>query len=217
MTDPSALSRPARAAGLVLLGIAGLALVIGGVTALTSGDDSEDAAAPTNQPPAATAPPSATESDGPKPTAPSENESARPSPSESRPNGQGNGGNGGQDDGDESDGSAADQQAGNGGDGQRAHSDVPLRVYNNSTIRGLADNAASDFRGAGWNVTQVGNYGSGTIPESTAYFRPGTSEEAAAKQLAFNFGLRAEPRFDGIKDSGSGVIVIVTSNYEGEK
>jgi hypothetical protein len=87
-------------------------------------------------------------------------------------------------------------------------------VYNNSTIHGLAASAAADFRAAGWNVADVSNYSAGIIPVTTAYYRPGTDEETAAKALAAEFGMRAEARFDGIKDSSPGVIVIVTNNYK---
>jgi microcystin degradation protein MlrC len=90
---------------------------------------------------------------------------------------------------------------------------VTVRVYNNSLIEHLAARAADDFRKAGWNVTEVKGYPYGTIPETTAYYRPGTDEEAAAKQLAQAFGFKAEPRFEGIKDASPGVIVIVTKDY----
>jgi hypothetical protein len=89
-----------------------------------------------------------------------------------------------------------------------------VRVYNNSTIHGLAATAAEDFRASGWNVAEVSNYSAGIIPVTTAYYRPGTDEETAAKALAAEFGLRAEARFDGIKESSPGVIVIVTNNYK---
>jgi hypothetical protein len=92
---------------------------------------------------------------------------------------------------------------------------APLRVYNNSTIPGLAAKAAADFRAAGWPVEAVGNYSSGIIPTSTVYFRPGTDEEAAARQLGAEFGLRVEPRFAGLAGATPGLIVIVTNDYHG--
>lgn len=91
---------------------------------------------------------------------------------------------------------------------------APLRVYNNSTIPGLAATAAANFRAAGWPVEAVGNYPSGIIPTSTVYFRPGTGEEAAARQLGAEFGLRVEPRFAGLDAAPSGLIVIVTNDYQ---
>ena len=57
---------------------------------------------------------------------------------------------------------------------------APVRVYNNSTITGLAARAAEDFRADGWQVAQVANYPSGVIATSTVYYRPGTAEQSAA-------------------------------------
>jgi hypothetical protein len=90
-----------------------------------------------------------------------------------------------------------------------------LRVYNNSTIRGLAARAAEDFRSEGWRVVEVGNYSRGTIPTSTVYYQRETGQRAAAETLGREFGLRVEPRFAGIRDASPGLIVIVTRDYGG--
>jgi hypothetical protein len=90
----------------------------------------------------------------------------------------------------------------------------PLRVYNNSTIAGLAAKGAEDFRRAGWTVTESRNYSDGVIPTTTVYYRPGTGEQAAAERLAAEFGMRAEPRFAGIQDATPGLIVILTKDYK---
>ncbi|MGH3911796.1 MAG: LytR C-terminal domain-containing protein [Pseudonocardiaceae bacterium] len=87
------------------------------------------------------------------------------------------------------------------------------RVYNNSTIRGLAARAADDLNAAGWTVIEVANYSGGRIPTSTVYYREGTDERATAEAIGAEFGLRVEPRFDGIADARPGVIVIVTNDY----
>ena len=87
-------------------------------------------------------------------------------------------------------------------------------MYNNSTIKGLAESAAADFRAAGWPVTEVGNYPSGILPTSTVYFRPGTGEEASARRLGAEFGLRVEPRFPGLQQAKPGLIVIVTRDFQ---
>jgi hypothetical protein len=188
----SGLSRPMKAAGVALIGVAVIAAVIGVVSLSGGGQNqagpssSTSAPAPTTHPaspPPSTPPPSST-TPPPTSTATSPPPSSTPGPSEP---GKG------------------DQQASNKW--------VTVRVFNNSTIKGLAARAADDFRAQGWNVTDVSNYSQGIIPETTAYFRPGTDEEAAAKQLAAEFGLRAEPRFQGIADATPGVIVIVTNNY----
>jgi hypothetical protein len=86
-------------------------------------------------------------------------------------------------------------------------------VYNNSTIAGLAAEAADDFRRNGWQVTEVANYPNARIPTSTVYYRPGTGEEAAARRLGARFNLRVEPRFEGIAGASPGLIVIVTNDY----
>ena len=90
---------------------------------------------------------------------------------------------------------------------------VPVRVYNNSTITGLAARAAEDFRRAGWPIDEVGNYPHGVIPTTTVYYRPGTDEEAPARALAQQFGMRVNPRFEGMQDATPGIIVIVTNDY----
>jgi hypothetical protein len=102
--------------------------------------------------------------------------------------------------------------AGGGGGGTSA-ARAPVRVYNNSTIQGLATRAAQDFRQAGWPVEEVANYPHGIIPTSTVYYRPGTNEEAAAKALGEQFRLRVQPRFEGLQDASPGLIVIVTNDY----
>lgn len=91
---------------------------------------------------------------------------------------------------------------------------APVRVYNNSTISGLATTAAADFRNAGWTVEEVANYPSGIIPTSTAYYTAGTGEQQAAQNLGAAFGLRVEPRFSGLSNATPGLIVIVTNDYK---
>ncbi|MFF5989835.1 LytR C-terminal domain-containing protein [Prauserella flavalba] len=210
------LSRPMRAAGLGLLAVALVAALVGGITLLTGNGESDETAQPTTS----RAQPSPTGGNGTSRPGPTSGQ-ASPSTTTGQPSAPGSatsrpgdtpvpGGNGDGDQGDGTDGgqSGDDQQAG-------VQQSVGVRVYNNSNIKGLASEAADDFRAQGWNVVQVANYPSGIIPTSTAYYRPGTGEEEAARALAAAFGLRVEPRFDGIKDSSAGVIVIVTMDYQG--
>jgi hypothetical protein len=189
----SGLSRPLKAAGLLLVGVAIVAAVIGGVTALNAGGADNTAASPTSTPsstpggrapgPASSSAPGTSPSASPpRPASPSATSAPGPAPTP-------------------------------GGD-QTPAKWVVLRVYNNSTIHGLAARAGDDLRTAGWNVVEVSNYPSGIIPVTTAFYRPGTDEEAAAKALAAEFGMRAEPRFAGIQQASPGVIVIVTNNYQ---
>jgi hypothetical protein len=182
-----------RVAGFGLLAIAILAAVIGLIT-LFGGNKPENLAGETTTtpppPPASTPagpPPSATT----QPPAPASPPPTTPSPPAS-----------------------SSTAAGPGQSGGQVGHVQPVRVYNNSTIKGLADQAALDIRTAGWNVVQVDNYSQGVIPTTTVYFRPGTEEEAEAKRLAEVLGLRAEPRFQGIEASEPGIIVIVTREYQ---
>ncbi|EWM14364.1 LytR C-terminal domain-containing protein, partial [Kutzneria sp. 744] len=105
---------------------------------------------------------------------------------------------------------------GGGGGGGNPQS-VPVRVYNNGTIAGMAQQAASDFRAAGYSVPTVGNYSQGIIATTTVYFRPGTDEEAEANAMAKAFHMRSMPRFDGIQAADPGVIVIITDDYSPPK
>lgn len=96
----------------------------------------------------------------------------------------------------------------------RAVAKMPVRVYNNSTIKGLAARAADDLRAKGWPVESVANYSQGVIPTSTVYYRPGTGEESSAQALGKSVGARVEPRFAGLNDASPGLILIVTNDYK---
>ncbi|MFI7117095.1 LytR C-terminal domain-containing protein [Amycolatopsis sp. NPDC049868] len=199
----SGLSRPMKAAGLALVGVAVIAAVIGGITLTSGGGDSDTATPPGTTP---TSSDGATQPSSPAPSSPSAStppasSSAPPSsaPASSAPPASQPGQTG--------------QPGQPGGDQQASHKWVTVRVYNNSTIQGLAEQAAKDFRASGWNVSEVKGY-PGRLPETVAYYRPGTDEEAAAKALALEFGFRAEPRFKEIENIGPGVIVILTKDYK---
>jgi len=180
-------ARPARIAGIVLLVVAGIALVMGIVSLLPLGGGSNEAGATTTT----TAPPATTSSSAPaKPTtttpAPTTTTSAPPAGTTTT--------------------SPAQPPANN-------PQSVPLRVYNNGTIQGLAQQAADQFTAAGWHVASVGPYSQGIIATTTVYYRPGTDEEAAANALGQAFHMRVMPRFDGIESASAGVIVIITNDY----
>jgi hypothetical protein len=205
---PSGSSRR-RIAGLALVGVGVIAAIIG-LASLTlgGGGDGGSAAAP----PSAGAPPSGEPgagapsaapptSSGPItiPTFPSTTANVAAPPTTEAPPA-----------------APADSGTGQGGSGGGGGTDVakgPIRVYNNSTITGLAADAAGDFRARGWDVGDVANYPFGIIPTTTVYYRPGTDEQAIAEQLGQEFGLRVNPRFDGLKDASPGVIVIVTNDF----
>ncbi|MFI5780981.1 LytR C-terminal domain-containing protein [Nocardia sp. NPDC051570] len=89
---------------------------------------------------------------------------------------------------------------------------IPVRVLNNGTIAGLAARTGNELSAAGWNVTETANYPNGAIPKTTVYYGNSPQEQAAARAVAAELGVSAEPRFAGIADAPPGIIVIVTGN-----
>ncbi|WP_434451429.1 LytR C-terminal domain-containing protein [Lentzea sp. E54] len=198
MTSPESASpsRPAKAAGFALLGVAAVALVIGVISLFGGDSDAPPVAEGTSTaPPAQTTtseqPPASTPSSTPSSAPPAVTTTATPSAPAS---------------------SAAVPPPPVTPPGVAK---VPVRVYNNSTVVGLASTASDDVRANGWTVAETGNYSSGTIPTTTVYFRPGTDEEASARELAAVLRARVEPRFDGIQSAAAGIILIVTNDYQG--
>ncbi|MEU3274641.1 LytR C-terminal domain-containing protein [Saccharomonospora sp. NPDC006951] len=199
------LSRPMRAAGLGLLAVAVVAAVIGGVTLVGNGSPSDERAEPT------ASQTSTSGTDG-RQGSPSESQGAPPEPSESsQPSAPSSAPASPSPSGEPS----RPPQGEPGEDKPASVKSVAVRVYNNSTIKGLAHDAAGDFTAQGWNVVETANYSAGVIPTTTVYFRQGTDEERAARELADQFGMRVEPRFEGIAKSSPGLIVIVTKDFEG--
>jgi hypothetical protein len=194
--DPSP-ARPLRVAGLALLGVAAVSLVIG-LVSVFGGDGNGQADDATGTPSAtasSTPAPETTETSGTTGTTTGSSAPATSS-SPSAPPGTGSVPPGGD---------------GNGEPGKTQQ----VRVFNNSTVGGLAGRAADELRESGWTVAQVGNYSGGVIPTTTVYYRAGTPEQSAAELLADEFGMRVEPRFEGISDFGPGLVVIVTGDYQG--
>jgi cytoskeletal protein RodZ len=186
-------ARPARIAGIVLLAVAAIALVMGVISLLpSSGNQANN---PSTTPPPATT----TSTSGPaKPTT----TTPAPTTTTSKPAATTT-----------TSTTTAQQQPGGGGNPQSE----PVRVYNNGTIPHLAEQAANDFRSAGYTVPTVGNYSQGIIATTTVYYRPGTAEEAEANAMAQAFHMRSMPRFDGIQSADPGVIVIITDDYNPPK
>jgi hypothetical protein len=188
---------PLKLAGYALLAVAAIAAVVGLIT-LAAGSSGAATPDQTSQaaPPSSQAPPSPVLPPAAPPAGPSNGLAAPPSTAPALPGA----------------GLPADDISDKKGAASVAK--APLRVYNNSLVKGLAERAADDMRDSGWKVTLVSNYPGGNIATSTVYFRPGTSEVSAARSLASSFGLRSEPRFSGIEDATPGLIVIVTKDYQ---
>jgi LytR cell envelope-related transcriptional attenuator len=205
---PSGGPSPLRVGGLALLGAGAVAALIGLATLLPGGGSTTTPPA-TTPPPAPTAAPTAAPGAtvaAPAPTVPAAVPTVGPTAAVAAPPAA-----------PAPAPAPAAPQAGTGTGGGNAAARGPVRVYNNSTVTGLAARAANDFRADGWQVGQVANYSSGNIPTSTVYYRPGTTEQSAASTIASEFGLRAEPRFSGIDDATPGLIVIVTNDYQKRK
>jgi hypothetical protein len=192
-------SRRLRTAGLALFALAVIAALIGLVLALTRGE--RTAAKPpvtaTHAPVSTSTVPTAIPfpppvisptAEAPTAEAPAVSPAAPPSAVEAPP-------------------------AGDNGASAVGASRGEVRVYNNSTIRGLAARAARDLSAAGWTVVEVGNYARGTIPTTTVYYQEGTDQRAAAQALADQFKVRVEARFPGIESASPGLIMIVTNDY----
>lgn len=199
-SSPSA----ARLGGFALIGVGALAAVVGTATLVSGG--SEDAAAPAPPPNAAPLPPLPPQpqpAPAPQPEKPAEPPQAQ-QPPEQPPSPE------------QPPAPPAEPPRQDPGAGQVQQQHVRVRVYNNSTIKGLAARAAQDFRTAGYEVPEVGNFARGTIPTTTVYYRPGTDEELQARELATLIQAEAKPRFPGAApDNAPGLIAIITNDYKG--
>jgi hypothetical protein len=193
VTAPTGMST-AKVGGIALIGVGVIAAVIGLVSLGTGGSSSDDGDAAAAAPTASVAPATPDTNEVPLPSFSAVPTTVAP-PTTPAP--------------------VAPPIAAGAGAGTAAAPTMPLRVYNNSTISGLAATAASDFQRGGWTVAESTNYPDGVIPTSTVYYRPGTGEQASAQRLADEYGLRVEPRFDGIQDASPGLIVIVTRDFKG--
>lgn len=208
--DELASGVPYRAIAMVLLTLVVIAIAIGLVQLFTGSDDDE-AAEPASQ--------SVVES----PSDAGGADSAEGSESGGA-EGQQQGGEGQQDgagaqapaDGAQN-GAAAGENNTNPAEGNTAAGagEVPVRVYNNSTISGLADDVAGTLRGSGTDVQEVGNYAEGNVPTSGVYYGEGAGEQAEAERIAGELGIEARPRFEGLGDATPGIIVIVTQDMQG--
>ncbi|GAB3679836.1 LytR C-terminal domain-containing protein [Saccharopolyspora tripterygii] len=212
--EPSGGPGGAKLIGLGLIGVGVIAAVFGAVT-LMSGESSDTAQPlpqePTSQvqsPPKPAPSPVVPPVQPPPVQPPADTPPVQPPPVVDPPQSPQPGSGNGQAPGS---GQSQDIPVGSG----KGSEQIIVRVYNNSTISGLAHRAAEDLRKAGYDVPEVGNYAAGKIPTTTVYFRPGSDEERQATELAAKIGARVEARFDGIQDATPGLIAIITNDYKG--
>ncbi len=93
---------------------------------------------------------------------------------------------------------------------------VPVQIFNNSTVTGLAGRTGEQLRESGFAVGEVANMPSnrGVVAESTAFFGTGPGEQAAAEAIAAQLGIVAKPRPADMAGDAPGVIVIVTQDLD---
>lgn len=93
---------------------------------------------------------------------------------------------------------------------------TPLIVLNNSTISGLAAQAAQQFENGGWTVTRYGNL-QNVIISTCAYYDPADpTAKAAAKALKQQFtGIkRVRPKFPELP--AGPIVVVLTGDYSAQ-
>jgi hypothetical protein len=90
---------------------------------------------------------------------------------------------------------------------------LPLVVLNNTTVSGLARQAAQTFEAGGWTVTSYGNYQNDII-SSCAYYDPtypGAQAAAEALRAQFPAIKRDVPKFAGLP--AGPIVVVLTPDY----
>ena len=198
MTAPGGPARPARLAGFVLLGVAVVAVGLGVFSLTSNGQPSANTGHP---PVTGTTTPAATTQPGT--TAPGAT-TTTPGATSGYPSGQ------------------TTTVAPPPGTGTSAsapvnpYANVPVRVLNNSTVKGLADVARNDFIAAGFDVVEASNYAFTTLPTSTVYYTPEIpGQQAAAQALAQQFGMKLAVRTSDFAGYGPGVLAVVTKDFKG--
>lgn len=93
---------------------------------------------------------------------------------------------------------------------------VPVQIFNNSNVTGLAGRTGEALRESGFAVGDVANLPSNqpVVAQSTAYFGTGPGEQQAAEAIAAQLGIPAKPRPASMAVTTPGVIVIVTQDLD---
>ena len=90
---------------------------------------------------------------------------------------------------------------------------VPLIVLNNTTINGLAAQAASRFEAGGWTVTDASNYQNEILSTCAYYDASDPAAKAAAEALQAQYPAikRVKPKFPELP--AGPVVVVLTPDY----
>ncbi|GAA0614658.1 hypothetical protein GCM10009547_15630 [Sporichthya brevicatena] len=83
---------------------------------------------------------------------------------------------------------------------------VPVVVFNQTTVRGLAQTFADELTAGGWTVAGVDDW-RGNVPATTVYFPPGLRPAAKALMAQFPQIGRIRPAFAGISTTQLTVIL----------
>jgi hypothetical protein len=88
--------------------------------------------------------------------------------------------------------------------------DVPVVVFNQTSVGGLAAGFAAELEAAGWDVVGVDNW-VGTVPATTVYYWPG--DESAARDLRADFPAvgRIHPAVSNMPSST--LTVVLTTDF----
>jgi len=90
-----------------------------------------------------------------------------------------------------------------------AANQADVRVYNISSMEGVAGRTRDELTAAGFRVTEVGNL---TVPEvgaTTVYFTDADGEHATADAVGQKLGAPVQPRIPALSNQPPGVIVLV--------
>jgi hypothetical protein len=85
-----------------------------------------------------------------------------------------------------------------------------VRVYNISSMEGVAGRTRDELTAAGFRVTEVGNLTVPDVPATTVYYTDADDEHATADAVGQKLGAPVEPRIPALNDQPPGVIVLVT-------
>ena len=85
-----------------------------------------------------------------------------------------------------------------------------VRVYNISSIEGVAESAANRLRDAGWNVTETGDLSLPEISGTTVFFSDAPGEHEAADEVGKLLEAPVQPRVPELTEQPPGVVVAVT-------
>lgn len=100
--------------------------------------------------------------------------------------------------------------------GGPAVTEVPVQIFNNSNVTGLAGRTGEALRETGFAVGDVANLPSnrGVVSESVAFYGNAPGEQQAAEAIAGQLGIVAKPRPADFAADAPGVLVIVTQDLE---